>query len=362
MKTYLVGGAVRDRLLGKVPSERDWVVVGESPKSMLDQGFLQVGKDFPVFLHPQTREEYALARKEYNVGPGHQGFKFDTGQTISLEEDLTRRDLTVNAIAQAPDGTLIDPCGGQTDLNQRLFRHVSSAFSEDPLRTLRLAQFQARFEADGFKIAQETLLLCRQMVQQGDLASLSRERVFKEFEKALNAERPQAFFAVLETIGALAGLLPGVRASSAFSLNARYPAATAEEQFTWLVLENPDCDIATLQTKIALPKHWVELARLSQSFASLICTLPQLSAEDILSVINGADARRRPDRFSQSVNLVTLWGVSDALQQTRIEAQWRQLSSAVAQVTVNKDSQPRTGKEIQAEIKIRQLKAITDLV
>ena len=210
MNTFLVGGAVRDTLLGLPILERDWVVVGETPDSMLDRGFRQVGKDFPVFLHPETQEEYALARREYRQAPGHQGFRFDTDPGITLEEDLSRRDLTINAIAKAPDGTLIDPYGGQKDLADRLLRHVSDAFTEDPLRILRLAQFQARLKGLGFRVHDLTTKLCREMVARGDLDTLSRERVFKELEKALSAPHPSEFFAVLASVNALAQMFQGV--------------------------------------------------------------------------------------------------------------------------------------------------------
>ena len=167
MKTYLVGGAVRDELLGLPVQERDWVVIGETPRSMLVRGFRQVGKDFPVFLHPETSEEYALARREYKHGKGHKGFKFDVSLDISLEEDLQRRDLTINAIAKSADGELIDPHGGQQDIARKILRHVSDAFYEDPLRVLRLAQFTARFAHLGFSVAPETLNICQRMVDSG---------------------------------------------------------------------------------------------------------------------------------------------------------------------------------------------------
>jgi tRNA nucleotidyltransferase (CCA-adding enzyme) len=210
MKTYLVGGAVRDSLLGLSPKERDWVVVGASPEELLALGYTPVGKDFPVFLHPTTKEEYALARTERKTGPGYTGFAFHADPDVTLEEDLARRDLTINAIAQDEDGTLIDPYHGQADLDAGTLRHVSAAFVEDPVRILRIARFAARFAKYGFKVAHETNALMRNMVDNGEVDALVAERVWKEFEKALAEDRPSAFFKVLRGCGALAKLFPEI--------------------------------------------------------------------------------------------------------------------------------------------------------
>lgn len=188
MKRYLVGGAVRDALLGLVAHERDWVVVGASPEQMVAAGYRPVGKDFPVFLHPETKEEHALARTERKSGRGYHGFTFHTGPEVTLEEDLIRRDLTINAIARDDDGRLVDPYGGQRDLQARVLRHVSPAFAEDPLRVLRLARFAARFAPLGFSVAPETLALCRRLVNEGEIDHLVAERVWKETERALMGE------------------------------------------------------------------------------------------------------------------------------------------------------------------------------
>ncbi|MFA5940011.1 MAG: multifunctional CCA addition/repair protein [Sinimarinibacterium sp.] len=212
MKRFLVGGAVRDRLLGVTAAERDWVVVGATPEEMLAQGFRPVGKDFPVFLHPQTNEEHALARTERKSGHGYHGFVFHAGPEVTLEADLARRDLTVNAIAQDEDGTLVDPYGGQRDLEARVLRHVAPAFAEDPLRVLRVARFHARFAPLGFRVAAETLALMRAMVDNGEIDHLVPERVWKETSRALMQERPRVFFETLRACGALARLLPEVDA------------------------------------------------------------------------------------------------------------------------------------------------------
>lgn len=208
MKTYLVGGAVRDRLLGRASGDRDWVVVGTTPEAMSAQGFMPVGKDFPVFLHPQTKEEYALARTERKSGHGYHGFQIHASPEVTLEEDLIRRDLTINAMAQDEAGQLVDPYGGQRDLQNRVLRHVSPAFAEDPVRILRLARFAARFH--DFTVADETMALMRQMVQDGEVDHLVPERVWQELARGMMEDRPSRLFEVLRECGALARLLPEV--------------------------------------------------------------------------------------------------------------------------------------------------------
>lgn len=212
MQTYLVGGAVRDRLLGLAVRERDWVVLGATPQDMVDKGYRPVGRDFPVFLHPQSGEEYALARTERKSGSGYHGFTFHTGPDVTLEADLQRRDLTVNAIAESPDGRLVDPYGGQHDLQQRILRHVSPAFSEDPVRVLRLARFYARFKPMGFSVAKETMALLRHMVDNGEIDHLVSERVWAETLRSLSLPEPQHFFELLAQCGALEKLFPELNA------------------------------------------------------------------------------------------------------------------------------------------------------
>lgn len=212
MEIYLVGGAVRDELLGLAVKERDYLVVGATPEQLLALGYTQVGRDFPVFLHPDTREEYALARTERKSGRGYTGFICDFGPEVSLEEDLRRRDLTINAIARDEQGGLHDPYGGRQDLDRRILRHVSEAFAEDPLRVLRVARFAARFHHLGFTLADETLALMRRMAASGELAALTPERVWKETEKALATEDPQVYFEVLRRAGALGVLFPELEA------------------------------------------------------------------------------------------------------------------------------------------------------
>ena len=210
METYLVGGAVRDRLLGLEVRERDWVVVGATADELLKQGYKEVGRSFPVFLHPETQEEYALARRETKTGPGYRGFEVDFGPEVTLEEDLMRRDLTINAMAEDGAGRLVDPYGGERDLAEKMLRHVSPAFREDPVRILRVARFAARFDGLGFGIAPETMALMGEMVAQGEAAALVPERVWQETVRALGEDAPQRFFEVLRECGALKVIFPEI--------------------------------------------------------------------------------------------------------------------------------------------------------
>ncbi len=210
LQIYLVGGAVRDKLLGLPVQERDWVVVGATPREMLAKGFKKVGKDFPVFLHPKTREEYALARTERKTGKGYYGFECYASPDVSLEEDLLRRDITINAMAEDEEGQIIDPFHGQRDLEEKILRHVSPAFKEDPVRILRVARFAARFQPFGFKIADETLELMNSMVTSGEADTLVRERIWQEIVKALEVEKPSEFFLALRSCGALERLWPAL--------------------------------------------------------------------------------------------------------------------------------------------------------
>lgn len=210
MKTFLVGGAVRDRLLGYPVREHDWVVIGETPETMIEQGFQAVGKDFPVFLHPKTHDEYALARTERKTAHGYKGFEVHAAPDVTLEEDLIRRDLTINAMAMTEDGDIIDPYNGKRDLEERVFRHVSPAFAEDPVRILRVARFAARYGHLGFRLADETRELMRQMVDEGEVEHLVAERVWAELHKALTEKTPAAFFEALRDCDALAQIFPEI--------------------------------------------------------------------------------------------------------------------------------------------------------
>lgn len=255
MKTYLVGGAVRDALLGLPVKERDWVVVGATPEQMAAEGYLPVGKDFPVFLHPQTKEEYALARTERKTARGYHGFSFHTGPEVTLEEDLVRRDLTVNAIAQDDAGTLTDPCGGQRDIANKLLRHVSAAFAEDPVRILRVARFHTRFAPLGFRVADETLALMQQMVAAGEADALVPERVWRECERALMHDKPSTFFTTLRACGALACVMPELDALFGVPQRADYHPEIDAGIHTLMCVDAAARMNAPLEVRVAVLLH-----------------------------------------------------------------------------------------------------------
>jgi len=255
MKNYLVGGAVRDQLLGRAVTERDWVVVGATPQAMLDAGFRPVGSDFPVFLHPDSGEEYALARTERKQGHGYHGFVFQADPSVTLEQDLERRDLTVNAMAREPGGALVDPYGGLQDLKARRLRHVSPAFAEDPLRVLRVARFAARYHYLGFYVADETLTLMRTLADSGELAHLTAERVWKETARALMERTPQIYFQVLEQCGALKVILPELAALRGIPQRAEYHPEVDTLVHQYLVLEQASRMNLSLPARYAVLVH-----------------------------------------------------------------------------------------------------------
>jgi tRNA nucleotidyltransferase (CCA-adding enzyme) len=255
VKTYLVGGAVRDQLLGLPVHERDWVVTGATPEEMAAEGYRPVGKDFPVFLHPQSKEEYALARTERKTSRGYRGFAFQAGPEVTLEEDLIRRDLTVNAMAQDDDGTLIDPYGGRVDLEKKVLRHVSPAFVEDPVRILRVARFATRFAPMGFRVAEETIALMRQMVDNGEVDALVPERVWRECERALMHEKPSTFFSVLRECGALVRVMPEIDALFGVPQRADYHPEVDTGIHTLMCIDVAAGMNATLDVRVAALLH-----------------------------------------------------------------------------------------------------------
>ena len=316
---YLVGGAVRDALLGLRVVDRDYVVVGATPEQLLALGYQQVGKDFPVFLHPQSKDEYALARTERKSGAGYTGFICEFGPNITLEEDLARRDLTINAIAQDDSGQLHDFYGGQADLAARTLRHVSEAFSEDPLRVLRVARFAARFHDLGFTVAPETLTLMKTMANSGELNSLTPERVWKETEKALASNAPQVFFEVLHRCQALEVLFPELAAlfndsespeteqqnasmgqhslnalQCSVALNAELPA-----RFAALCHGLDNSAITRLCQRLKVPNDYQDLALLMSRWHLALQQLAEPTPAAILELLQGTDAWRKPERLSQ---------------------------------------------------------------
>ena len=315
MQVYLVGGAVRDELLGRPVKERDWVVVGATPAELERQGYRAVGRDFPVFLHPETQEEYALARLERKVAPGYRGFVTDFSPAVTLEQDLQRRDLTINAMARDGAGRIIDPCGGQADLRARVLRHVSPAFVEDPVRILRVARFAARFAGLGFTVAPETLALMRGMVAAGEVDALVSERVWRELERALGESTPQRCFEVLRDCGALDVLLPeissladGTHAMAALCAAAERGAATPV-RWAALLAELPAAQIEALCTRLRVPNEHRELAVLAARLGQYLRdaggapaaarAMATADPEWLLALLELADAFRRPERFAQ---------------------------------------------------------------
>lgn len=335
MDIYLVGGAVRDELLGYPVIERDWVVVGARPAELLDQGYQQVGKDFPVFLHPETKDEYALARTERKKGHGYTGFAVDCDPRVTLEEDLLRRDLTVNAIARADDGRLIDPYGGQDDLNAKILRHVSDAFVEDPLRVLRTARFAARYAHLGFTVAPETLALMAQIVADDELQHLPTERVWVEMERALAERNPSTFIEVLRECGALDALLPEVAALYGVPQNAEHHPEIDTGLHVMMALQQAAAKspstavrfavlvhdlgkgttakaewprhiahetrgiklVRTVCQRLAVPNQHRELGLLVCEYHTHCHRALELRGKTVMKLLGAADALRRPERF-----------------------------------------------------------------
>ena len=337
MKTYQVGGAVRDRLLGLPVHDIDYVVVGSSVKEMLGNGFRPVGSHFPVFLHPQTQHEYALARTERKTAPGHQGFIFHADPSIQLEEDLKRRDLTINAMAQEVNasgeliGHLIDPYQGTVDLEQGIFRHLSDAFSEDPLRVLRVARFAARFPT--FTIAPETLAIMKHMVSKDELKTLSKERIWQELARALRSQAPQRFIDVLEECGALEEIWP-----TAFTVQWRNMSSRKEmlAQLKQVVAIHPEIDkrlaillkklkpgdISTWGGELRVPNEITEYCFAVAEFEA--CHEFVLSPQIVLDLFNRTDVWRKPARFTEVMKLFESIGVG--------VANWSKLVNAALQV------------------------------
>ncbi|MFS1702619.1 CCA tRNA nucleotidyltransferase [Alteromonas sp. AMM-1] len=317
MQTYLVGGAVRDTLLHRPVTERDWVVVGATPSQLSDKGFQQVGKDFPVFLHPKTKEEYALARTERKSGAGYTGFQCYASPDVTLEEDLRRRDLTVNAMAMASDGNIIDPFNGQQDLANRILRHVSEAFSEDPLRVFRVARFAARYHALGFTVAPETLALMTDMCNSPDIRALSQERVWKETSRSLMEDSPSVYFSILKTVGALQVWMPEFHQLESihavlFQLD-KAASDGADLPTRWAVLcaDLSYSQVQALGKQLKVPNLEQDAALIACQFVSQL-TSAQTDATLLLDLLNAVDAWRRPERLTLLLNAGLYWPVKQA--------------------------------------------------
>ena len=302
MQEFLVGGAIRDKILGIATesTEKDYVVVDSSPEEMKSLGFRQVGKEFPVFLHPQSKEEYALARLERKVGKGYKGFEFNTSKSVTLEQDLSRRDLTINAIAQNKDGSgeYIDPFGGLDDIKARKLKHVSEAFTEDPVRILRTARFASRFNHLGFTIDSKTLDLMKMMVSSGEVDALIPERVFKEINLSMNSESPSIFFEVLIESGAYQRLFPMLEMTQAANLKLLdHENLTSEVRLAlWLYDQNPS-NIGLLCEHLKCPKDIQQIAELVSIWHNFVSDFLSHKPEEILSFYLKTDGLRRQKRF-----------------------------------------------------------------
>ena len=343
MKQYLVGGALRDELLGLPVVDRDWVVVGSTPNEMLKAGYKSVGKDFPVFLHPDSHEEYALARLERKTGPGYRGFEFNTDSTVTLEEDLSRRDLTINAMARKDNGEIVDPFNGQQDLDNRLLRHVSEAFTEDPVRILRIARFMARFSHLEFTVAKDTMELMQTMVDNREVENLVAERVWQEMHGALRALCPRAFFDTLRKCSALKAILPEVNALFGVPQPEKWHPEIDSGLHTMMVLEqcaklSDDADVRfaglchdlgkattpadvlpshhgheqrgalitkSLCERLRVPRKTSELAILSARYHTHCHRVRDLNASSLTKLLQSLDVIRKPQRFDHFLLVCT---------------------------------------------------------
>ncbi|MGB3916203.1 MAG: multifunctional CCA addition/repair protein, partial [Thiothrix litoralis] len=404
IKTYLVGGAVRDPLLGLSLKDRDWVVTGATPADLLQQGFKPVGNDFPVFLHPKTGEEYALARTERKTAKGYHGFQFHAATDVTLEQDLARRDLTINAMAQDEQGTLIDPYGGQSDLQQRLLRHVSAAFAEDPVRILRVARFAARFAPLGFQVAEETRQLMQNMVAAGEVDALVPERVWQETVRALSEPAPERFFEVLRDCGALRVLFPEVDRLFGVPQPAQYHPEIDCGIHTLLVLQQavklsaaPEVRFAALThdlgkgltpadilpshhghelvsrelttqlcDRLKIPTRFRELAEHVAEQHGRIHKALELRPKTFLKVLETTDAFRKPERFEQ----LLLACEADAKGRTGFEERpypqaerFREVLAACQQVDVQAVIQAGfQGVQIKEEVHRRRVEATREIL
>jgi tRNA nucleotidyltransferase (CCA-adding enzyme) len=401
MQVYLVGGAVRDRLLGREVRERDWVVVGATPGELERAGYLPVGRDFPVFLHPKTKEEHALARTERKTGPGYRGFVTEFSPGVTLEDDLRRRDLTINAMAEDGTGAIVDPYGGQRDLAARVLRHVSGAFVEDPVRILRVARFAARYAPLGFGVADETMALMRQMVADGEANALVAERVWAETEKALGEPRPDVFIQVLHDCGALAVVYPEIEALFGVPQPEKWHPEVDTGVHQLLSLReavklgggvavrfavlmhdlgkavtpadilpshhgHEEAGVARVEAlceRLRVPHHLRELAVITARYHTHVHRAFEMRADTVLKTLEGCDALRRPERFAEFL----LACEADARGRTGFEARAypqreyfaraREAAAAVQMTAEERAGLP--GEKIGLELRRRRVAAVS---
>ena len=362
MKIFTVGGAVRDELLGVPVQDRDYVVVGATPEEMVKLGYKPVGRDFPVFLHPDTKEEYALARTERKTARGYHGFEFRAAPDVTLEQDLERRDLTINALAKDGEGRILDPFNGARDLEAGILRHVSPAFAEDPVRVLRVARFAARF---AFAIAPETLELMHKMAENGEVDALVAERVWQELSRGLMERYPSRMFEVLHECGALSHILPEMEllyqepADAAEAMRLLDLAAGQERKLeVRIAVLARACDpfaIESLAERIKLPSACRELALLAAQHTNLIVDAQELDAAEVLELLDSTDAWRRPERFADLVDAALVDEPHAGVVRARLVAAQR----AAAAVNAGEIArQAKTPAEIRSRIDEARLTAI----
>ncbi len=350
MNYYLVGGAVRDKLLNYPFSERDWVVTGATPQEMTELGFRPVGKDFPVFLHPRSQEEYALARTERKTGTGYRGFTFNCDPNITLEDDLSRRDLTINAMAQDASGELIDPYGGKRDLDNKILKHVSDAFSEDPLRVLRCARFLARYYHLGFVIAESTLKLMTSLSQGNEISSLSAERIWLETSKALNERNPSAYFETLQITGAdKAAFGCTIKPVNSETLD---HLSTARLRWAYLVSK----DNHKLNSYRCLPNEIRKSAE-NAIFCRELCDKGSLTAVDLFTLMTKYNAVKNADQLNELIEFY------HTVNKHPTNLQWHKIQEAASTVSAKEFiKQGLNGAQIGEAIRARQIEVITALI
>ncbi len=354
MDIYLVGGAVRDTLLGITVKEKDWVVVGATKEDLTELGYKQVGSDFPVFLHPETKEEYALARTERKSGMGHKGFSFDTQPNVTLEEDLKRRDLTINAMAQSEDGSLIDPFNGQEDLKNKLLKQVSDAFQEDPLRVFRVARFSAKLKHLGFSIDRKTMNTMNKLSLSGELETLPKERIWQETHKALQEKNPAEYFRVLIDSKATLGLKDMQKIDlDMFEL---ITSKISNPKLRWASLASSlECDMNALNDTFGVPKKIQELSHIYKKlFEFTDKQAPDVENHEVLAFIEDVDALRRNKRFNKALKILGAGRAPDSLKDKALP--WQEMSKKLKEIKPS--SSELTGTEIIEDLRKQRLKVI----
>ena len=349
MKVYLVGGAVRDSLL-KIPFyEKDWVVVGATKEELIEKGYKQVGKEFPVFLHPETREEYALARKERKTGTGHKAFSFEFDKNVSLVEDLERRDITINAIAKDNEGNFIDPFKGQEDLKNKIIRRVSDAFKEDPLRVLRVARFAAKLDGYGFKVDEDTMIETQKIVASGELTTLSKERIWMETYKALKTDNPEVYFKLLEECGALSQICPVNQLDTSFLAKAM--KTQTDPIVRWACLVASNTSLEGINNSFNAPKEYKEISEVCRLIIAFK-KLDSVNAKNIIELADKTDIYRKEERFLKAEKISNYCVHNNSDQ----SLDWNKIVKLINDIKASSDL--KEGKLIAKKLREDRLNAI----